>query len=379
VIRECTAAENKVLKECAADVLADPVIYKNRCRINILAMVIELLIGVIFGWSFTAWIYSSGGDRASEKMVFVCTSVAVAGVCMFLWNTLTERMKHKMSIQGEKFRINGGTVINYTSVSKKKAYIIFTEDDLTDAMGRPFCIKYPALPGLQIRYGERIILAYGEKDAYIPLKISGHTNFFVPGREPESFYKTNWNEVLCLPHPEGLDMDRSCIEMSSEESLELMKKAGAIKANRALKWTGNVLLSVILLLLAVIIYIVFINKSIYEELGSAAQIMSVMMPVYLFILYLVCKVNYNARVKKTGKMLFKKKVLFHSIEMKSNGSSYMPHIFVYEYRNGAIELVAYPFMNNAFGLKDLPYGKLLYKYEKQPNNDKKNLIYFSLT
>ena len=378
MIRECTEVENRIIKESAADVLAEPATYKKHFWKNALSLVIGLMIGMTAGDMLTVWIYPSGADRGSERTIFVFTAAVVCSVFMFFWKLLTNRISHKKIIQGKKFRINGGTVINYTTVSKKKAYIIFTEDDLTDTMGRPFCIKYPAIPGLQIRYGERIAIAYDENDVYIPLRMSSRTSLLVQEREPENFYKTDWNEMLCVPHPEGLKMDRGYFEISSEERSELVKKASAVKANRALKWIGNILLAIIILLLVMLVYIVFINKSLYENLGSAAQILSVMMPVYLLIFCVACKVSYHARVKNIGKIQYKKKVVFHSIEMKNNGSTYMNQILVYEYRNGAIELVSYPFANNAFGIKELPYGKVIYNYLRISDNVKKNMHFFDL-
>ncbi len=377
MIRECTEAENKVLKACATDILVEPETYKKRFQNNGVPLAIGAIGGMVLGIMLSFWIFPSGGDRGSVKAILFVSIAAVMGICMLLWNLLIKKVKRKKNIPGERFRINGGTVINYTNVSKDKAYIIFAEDDLTDGMGTPCCIKYPALPGLQLQYGERIAIVYSDSGAYIPLKITGSTRFFVTEREPENFYKTNWNDAVCIPHPDGVDMDRKCCEMSADDVSELVKKAGDVKSNRTLKWLGNILLVAMALLLILFVYFTFIDNNAVEDFVSATPIIIVIL-VYLGLFCICCKVMYHSRVKRLKKMRYRQKVMFHSVNGSYKDYTYLQQITVYEYKNGVIELVSYPFVNNTFELKEIPYGKVIYKYSKMLGNDKKNLYYFCL-
>lgn len=436
--RQCTEAENRILKECAGDVLTRPETYKAVFKSSFLPVILKAVaalgLGVVaelklsasieiwirfilFIWIvifililnlfisipekfqlvlrrslmpivFGATIGLSLGKANAAKlsvsmetwiclMILICVAVIV-GLFVLIWYVNNPKRIYKKRLPGDKFWVNGGTIIRII-YSKAGAYFIFAEDDLMDIKGNPCCIEYPASCCENVRYGERIILVYSDSGAYIPLRVTERTRDLIPEYAPEYFYKVNWKEAEVIPHPAAIDMDYRSSRMYEYERAEVVKKCKKLKNIRIKNSIGIVLVSVLILFPFALLFIGLVAEEVIKEFSTAVIFFSFLVLGWLFLTFLFAKAILARCNRETEKIQYKKKVMFHSVNSAyDEGNMYTKYISVYEYINGVVQLVSYPIKSNIFWTKKIPYGKIIYKYSQDKNSCTKDLNFFGL-
>lgn len=263
--RECTEFENRILKECAGDILALPETYAAVYRSNL---------------------------RFCKK-----------------------------TLPGNKFRINGGTIINM-DYSKEGTYLIYAEDDLMDSKG---------------------------------------------------------NHAVCIPHPAAIDLDQRSSMMYEYEKEKFMEKFKSFKTIRLKNWIAIVLLSFLILFLFALLFIGLVTEDVNTEFSTAVIFAAVQMLVWMFLIYKFAKFVLSGRTRGLDKVRYKKKVMFHSVNGAFDENNiYTKYISVCEYINGIVELVSYPVNSNVILPKKMPYGKMIYKYSRDEKSCAKDLNFFGV-
>lgn len=371
--RECTQAENHIIKESGPDVLTRPDTYNSRFNSIIMPTIFGAIVGMGIG-ALVSLAIPVKNAFAIRFILFIFVTITVELLVLF-WEICGRRKKAKKHIPGDRFWVNGGTIINYVN-SKEGAYLIFAEDELRDSMGNPCCIAYPAPYGMNVRYGERIILVYSDTGAYIPLRVTGRTQYFIYDRVPEYFYKVNWNEATCLPHPAVMDTDKESFVMNENEAANVVKKCNSIKSIRIRNWIGIVLSSFLILFLSALSFIFLVAGDVITEFSTAVIFVIAVVLIWLFLTYIIARTILAGKVRRLTKIRYKKKVLFHSVNDVYENNMYMKYVSVYEYVNGVLELVSYPSTGNVFLPKNIPYGKIIYKYSKDAKSCARDLNFF---
>lgn len=363
--RQCTDSENQIIRGNAESVLISPSMYKKRYNSSLLPLVLGMLAGIGLGTLFVVSI-PNPVTTAIKGTLFFCGFV-VSETFILVWHKVIKKIRGKKVIPGEQFSINGGTVIAYMQTSKKEAYLVFTEDGPADMTDNPWCIKYPALPDMQVQYGERILIVQNEAGAYIPLKLTERTRGFIPEREPEYFYKVDWSGAACFPHPAAATLEKESYRMSEAESAELIKRCSRLKGVSAGNWIGIILFSLLFLLLCGIVFIGMFADKIADNPIIFTVGVVVLIVVWVLLTLGMAKVVLAGKTRGLGKLRYRKRVMFHSISDEHGRYMYTKCVSVYENRNGNIELVTYPVRNTTALPKDLPYGKVIYRYSQVPN------------
>lgn len=436
--RQCTEAENRILKECAGDVLARPETYKAVFKSSFLPVALKAVaalgLGVVAELKLSAsieiWIrlmlllclgifmlittlpilipekyhlvltrslapvvfgaiagVSLGKANAAKLsvsmetwiclMIFICAAVIV-GLFVLIWYINNPKRIYQKRLPGDKFWVNGGTIIRIV-YSKAGVYFIFAEDNLMDIKGNPCCIEYPVSGYENIRYGERILLVYSDSGAYIPLRVTERTRDLIPEHAPEYFDKVDWKEAEVFPHPAVINMDYISSRMYEYERAEVVKKCKRFKNIPIRNRIGIVLLSVLILFLFAFLYIGLVAEGVITEFSTSVILFSFMVLGWLFLTFGFAKAILARCKRETEKIQYKKKVMFHSVNgAYDKGNIYTKYISVYEYINGVVQLVSYPIKSNIFWTKKIPYGKIIYKYSQDKNSCTKDLNFFGL-
>lgn len=315
--RECIELENRMIKECAGDILARPDTYKN---------------AIVF----------------------------------------------KSKIPGDKFQVNGGTIINI-SYSKEGTYLIYAEDDLMDSKGNPCRIIYPALHGTNMKPGDRILLVYSDSGSYFPMRLTERTRDFIPEYAPEYFGRVDWSKAVCIPHPAAIDLDLRSSMMYEYEKIKFVEKGNSLKSIRIKNWIGIVLLSFLILFLFALLFIGLVAGDIIVEFSTAIIFAFALVLVWMFLTYKLIKKIIAGRTRGLKKIQYKKKVMFHSMNSAFDENNiHTKYVSVYEYINGVVELVSYPVNSNVFLPKKILYGKIIYKYSQDEKSCAKDINFFGL-
>lgn len=374
--RQCTEAENRIIRECGKDILTRPEIYRAVFKSSMIPVLLGLLAGLGLG-AGVAQLLSVSSEIWVRLILVVCITITVE-VFVLIWQVCNRNKKHKKRLPGNKFWVNGGNVIKYINHSEDGPLLVFVEDDLIDAAGKPCCITYPAPYSLNITPGERILLVYSDAGAYIPVRITEQTRNLVPEYEPQYIGSVNLNEAVCLPHPAAMDMDQASYMMNECEIKEAVKKCNRVKSIRTRNWIGIILFSFLILFLAAILFIALVTEDVITELSQALVFLAIVLVVWIILTCGFAGIVLAGHTRGLKKIQYKKKVMFCSVNDAYHNSIYEKYISVFEYINGNMELVSYPVTNNYFLPKDTPYGKIIYKYSKEAKSCAKDFNIFGL-
>ena len=359
MIRECTEAENRVLKECSGDILIAPETYKRKYYYNTFVIILGMVLGAAAGLLLALWL-GEMSDHSVETIIIMCVGL-VTTLVITIRNLFFNKENGKNNILGDKFRINGGTIICYSDDAGQKAYMIYAEDDRLDTEGKFYCIKYPVKSNLQLHYGDRILLLYCENGAYIPMKVSGRTMNMISNQQPDYFYKTDWNTVECLPHPNGVSMDKTMYQMNEHETKKMIRRTTSYKVNRLLNWIGIPVIPLFILGISDVF------RKVNDRLFDASTLFGKIFVIVIWVggsIWVCGKLIYCVKVHDLKKIKYRKTVLFHSIHMERQKKMNVRCVSVYEYKDGKIKLVSYPFQNAEISLQKMRYGSVLCKYSE---------------
>lgn len=374
--RECTEIENAIIKECAGDILSPPETYAAVFRSNLFPTILGAFAGLGLG-TLVALKISVTIEIWIRFILLICVAVTVE-LFVLIWQIYNKKKICKKRIPGNKFWVNGGTIIS-VNYSEEGAQLIYTEDDLTDTMRNPCCIMYPAFYGTDIKFGERILLVYSDSGAYIPLRVTERTRDLISQDIPEYFGRVNWKEAVCLPHPAAVDLDQKSSMMYEYEKIKFVEKCNSLKSIRIKNWIGIVLLSFLILFLFGILFIALVAGDIITEFYMAVIFAAMQIFVWIFLTYRLVKAILSGSIRRLKKIQYKKKVMFHSIsDTFDENNIYTKYVSVYEYINGVVELVPYAVNSNLFLPKNLPYGKIIYKYSQDAISCAKDINFFGL-
>lgn len=375
--RKCTEAEDRIIKECAGDCITRPETYtaafKSRLFPAALGIIAGAALGVLAVLGLSVW------DGSIIRFILLMSISLFEELFVLMWQLYIRKRLRRKRLPGDKFWVNGGTVIRTEHSKNEETYLIYAEDDIRDDMGNPCCIMYPAPNSADVRPGERILLVYSDSGAYIPLKITERTRNFIPERGPEYIGKADWNEAVRLPHPGAVVLDRQSSMMYEYEKMEVVKKCAGFKNIRARNWIGIVLLSLLILFLFGILFIVLVAEDIITEFPAAVIFVAAAVLIWLFLTCKFAKAVLTGRISGLKKIRYKKKVMFGWIgDIFNEYNNYTQCIAVYEYVNGTVIRVEYPANGNVFLPKNIPYGKIIYKYFKEEKSSAGNLNFFGL-
>lgn len=314
--RECTSEENAILKECGADILTYPGMYKS-----------------------------------------------------------------SRYLPGNQFWVNGGTVLNYLNYNKEDAFLTIAEDDLKDEMGNRCCIKFPVPGDLDIEQGERILLVYTDTDAYIPLRVTERTQSMISMQNPDYFDEVDWDKTVKIPHPAILELDKKPRPLNEQDVETFKQKCNNTKDIKAKNWVGVILSSLLFFMLFALLFVFMVGSFI------TSPVMAIVAAVVTLAAWggstvLFAKVVFSGKTRGLNKMHYKQKVMYLDIReaysMRINGVKIKNReICVYEYENGELKYSVYLVNNNVFLPKDIPYGKVIYRYSKREKISEYGLNYFA--
>ncbi len=371
--RECTESENRIIKQCTADILTCPQSYAKRVKSNLLPMCLGAVVGLGLG-GLIAMMLGVAVEAWIRIILMICVTLTVE--LFVLFGRLYDNRKKHNKIPGDMFWINGGTIIDYKGNHFSRMELIFAEDDLTDVRGIPCFIKYPALSGLHVKRGERIILVYSDTGHYIPLRVTERTQYLIPERDFWNIDELDQSTIGCIPHPSGVDLDKESCIMSEEERAAYVKKSNGIKHFGIANAIAIGGVCFLIFMIFSLIFIGLVGGEVITEAYDAAVLGAFLLITWVLLTYGFYKFLLAGNIRKLNKIQYKKKVMFHSMNGQYENFSYAKNIFVYEYVNGILELVPYPVGNMVFVPKDIPYGKILYKYSIEKNSCPTDLNYF---
>lgn len=379
--RECTESENRLIKECADDILAR----SENCRLetgdSLLLDILKLVKGSLIGAILSVTVFLGLSALAAGSLalfdidwmvlLIIIGVIVAAELLILLLQACKKRKLHIKKLPGEKFRVNGGTVIG-TKYTKAGAYLIFAEDDFTDSKKNPCSIMYPILYSVKLEPGERILLVYNDVGNYIPLRITDRTRNLVPEYAPAYFAEVDWSKAKSLPHPAIVELDKRSSAMQEKEKVEFVKKCNHSKELFALNWVGIVLFSFLILCLCGILFIFLVADDIITEPSAAVIVVVLLALVWMFLSYRFGRLVLSGRTRKLPKMQYRKKVMFYSMNSAYGEDS----ITVYENINGNVKLLSYPMSCNVFLPKEISYGEVIYKYSQDAENNEGELYFF---
>ncbi len=220
MLRECTDWENCILQESRADILTYPELYVLGDKHSIF----PTLLGIAAGLGLGAFLASRLPDMDFMWLclLYIFCAAAAIGLFELIWRWRGYSKSRKAPLPGNKFRVNGGVILDYLICGENNdAYLMIAEDDLRDAEGNPVRIQYPAKKNLSVRAGQRILIAYNDNGAYMPLRLTDKTNQMIPLEPPAYFQTVNWKETAKLPHPAVMDLDKKSYRMDEKEAEDL--------------------------------------------------------------------------------------------------------------------------------------------------------------
>ncbi len=323
MLRECTDYENKILKESKGSILTYPQLYAETMKRSIL----PYLLGGVLGLGLAAALLWRLPDLDFTKRALIV--VFCVGVPVSLFEAIREwrfkRKSRKAPLPGNKFRVNGGMILGYgVNHMDGKTHLVIAEDDLLDAEGNQICIEYPAPMRLSITQGQRVLLAYNEKGAYIPLRLTAKTNSMIPLASPDCFQTMDWEKTTRLPHPSVLELDQKSCPLQENEAEDLIRAC-----NR------------------------------YTD-------------------YWIRKKISGRTAKKIRKLQYKKKVMYLTTYREYGFNEvYIAYIRVLEYIDGTLRMRRYFISDSVFLPKDIPYGKVIYKYSQKEEGRVEDLNFFT--
>lgn len=374
MLRECTAEENRILKNSQDLELCPPDLYGFADRKGAMPIVLGLFCGILLG--------------ALPVLVLPIEPVWL-GICWLIciplfmivferdWQYLGCRRSSRAPLPGEHFSVNGGVVLENTEWGRGEAELLIAEDDLRDEEGRPVRIAYPLLMSAPVVTGQRILLAYCENGAYIPLRLTAETEAMISPEPPAYFQEVNWKDAPKLPHPAVLQLDRSSRQINEKEAKDLAGAYSSRSGTKARNWVGIVLLGVLYLMLLGLLFIFLVGEEVIEELSAGIAVGVILLLTWAVLTFFSARGLLRGADKSLKKLRYRKKVMFSMTYtdgyMDTTSASYLN---VYEYMDGELQQVNYMIQGNVFLPKDIPYGRVIHKYSKDPEGTK--MMYFTL-
>lgn len=380
--RECTEAENRVIKECAGDILARPENYRMETGDGLLLDILKLVKGSLIGAILSVTVFLGLSALAARNLalfdmdwtvlLIMIGVIAAAELLILMLQAYKKRKLRIKRLPGEKFWVNGGTVIQ-TKYSKAGAHLIFAEDDLTDSRKNPCSIIFPISYTIKVEPGERILLVYSDSGVYIPLRATDRTRDMIPAYAPAYFEDVDWSKAESFPHPAVMDLDWRSSALQEDEKAELIKKWNHFKTNFIQNGVAIALLSFLVLFLFGILFIFLVADDIIVEFSAAIVVFVLLVIGWILLTLLFAKLVLSGRARGLDKIQYRKKVMFYS----GNGSYGEDDITVYENINGNVRLVSYPMMKgNVFLPKEISYGEMIYKYSQDAKSCEKDFHFF---
>ncbi len=380
MLRACNYTENNIIKNSRDALLTYPHLYafaKGRSIFpSLLGVIMGLVIGVVLQvnlmMQFTVPAYQI-------RMIYiVCIAISMT-VAELIWNRSASRKSVKAALPGTMFRVNGGVILNYVCYNPNDAYLIIAEDDLRDAQGNLICIQYPAPPGLHVTPGQRILIAYSDNGAYIPMYLTQQTAGMIPPNPPAYFYSVDWNQVPKLPHPAAMCLDPVSYQMNEHEVKSFAKKCSGLTEIRAKNWIAIIPIGLFLLALLFLLFAVLVGEYIVVEPLAALAVGAVELLIWVLLMVVIVKAISAGRTRGFKKLRYKKKVMFLSRNTEGgvNGAP-GSYIQVYEYMGGELKRESYFIHNNVFLPQDIPYGKVIHKISDTAEHTAMGLYYFTL-
>lgn len=376
MLRECTDTENQIIKKCKDDLLSYSEMYAFANRKGALPLVIGIAVGL--GSGFLLAILLSLKSRFWIAVLFMVCNAAAVGVAEILWEKLGFRKSRKADLPGNQFRVNGGTVLSYIGVGPDGgAYLTIAEDDLRDELGSPVCIRYPVPPGLVVTVGERILLVYSDSGAYLPLRLNKQTENMIPSEPPAYFQEVDWDKTQKLPHPAVSELDKKSYLLNEKEVADFAKHSNSLTNIRVKNWVGIILLSFLILFILGLIFIFLVASDLIMDPIAALVTAGVFLVVWAVLTVLITKAVLSGATRGFKKLQYKKRVMFLGTNTVGGyQGAPMSYIFIYEYVDGSLKETEYLIANNVFLPKNIPYGRLIYKYTKEAESYEKGLNYF---
>ena len=375
MLRECTDAENRILKESRADVLTHPELYAFANHKGILPLLLGLPAGL--GVSSLLAIVLHVKSRLIIYLIFIfCDAVAI-GVAELFWQRHGSKKSRKASLPGKRFRVNGGMILSYEYLGNGRACLTFAEDDLRDGYGNPVCIQYPAPLGLGVSPGQRILLAYSDNGAYIPLAITPRTAGMVPAYPPEYMRQVNWTRVAQLPHPAALGLDIHSFQINEKEAKDFVRGCNSLTEIRVKNWVGIILSSILILLVLGVLFLFLVVAEIVKNPFAILVLAGMLFVVWGSLAFLFARAALSGAIRGLKRIRYRKRVMFLETGTSSNFNGVPTScISVLECVEGELRQKNYIIGNNVFLPKDIPYGRLIYKYSKEAESYEKGLNYF---
>lgn len=374
MLRECTAEENRILKNSRELELCPPDLDGFANRKGAMPVILGCFVGIGLGallvlalpippiWLALCWL--------------ICIPLLMIAFDRG-WQYLGCRRSSNAPLPGEHFSVNGGVVLENTEWDKGEAELLIAEDDLRDEEGRPVRIAYPVLADAPIATGQRIMLAYCDNGAYIPLRLTAENRDMISPEPPAYFQEVNWKDTPKLPHPAVLQLDLSSRQLNEKEAKAL---AGAYSSRTGIKarnWVGAILLGVLYLMLLGLLFIFLVGTEIIEEQSAGIAAGTILLLAWAALTFFSARGLLRNAHKSLEKLQYRKKVMFSMTYtegyMDAASTSYLN---VYEYVDGELRQVNYPIQGNVFLPKDIPYGRVIHKYSRDPEG--KKMTYFAL-
>lgn len=376
MFRECTEAENRLIRECADDVLIYPELYAAARKSIVLPMVLGFGVGLGLGTLLSLALPVTG--KLWIRLILMISVALMTEVAVCIWEIYIAGRSRKSPIPGSRYSVNGGTVVGYAKDSPSEAYLLIAEDDLWDAAGNPCCIEFLIPARDDIVMWERILLVCSDKGAYIPLKVTERTKPLISMHRPRYVGQTDWSRAARLPHPAALRLDPVSRPMYEAEAAAFAGSCRRIKNIRVRNWIVIVLLSLLLLFLLGLLWIGLIAGEIITEPSAAVTAAAALLAAWgAATCGIACGIR-SGQARSLKKLRYKKKVLFLSVRDEVIANNVTRFIAVYEWINGKLTPVSYPVNGNVFLPKDIPYGTVIQKYSRVPESGQRDVNFFSL-
>lgn len=380
MLRVCNYTENNIIKNSRDAILTYPQLYASANGRSILPSLIGAIMGLVISvllqvnlmMRFTVPNYQI-------RIIYIVCIAASMAVAELIWNRSESRKCARAALPGTMFHVNGGVILNYVCYNPKDAYLTIAEDDLRDAQGNLICVQYPAPAGLRVTPGQRILIAYSDNGAYIPMYLTQQTAGMIPQNPPAYFYSVDWNQVPKLPHPAALCLDPVSYPMNEHEAETFAKNCNRLKEIRVKNWIAVILTGLLLLGLLFLLFVFLVAGEIITQPIAAVTAGVVELVVWVLLMLVIGRAIFAGKTRELKKLQYKKKVMFLSINTETdfNGipGSYMQ---VYEYIGGQLKMEKYLIHNNAFLPKDIPYGRVIHRISDTAEHTAMGLYYFSL-
>ena len=375
MLRDCTETENKIIKESRGDILTYPELYAFANRKGALPFIIGIAAGLALS-SILTFVLKVGNIYWATSLFVLCNTAAV-GVAEFTWQKRGFKHSRKAELPGTKFRVNGGVVLNYIEMGKEEAQLTIAEDDLRDKFGHPLCIRYPAPHGLGVSIGQRILLAYSDNGAYIPIRITERTKDMIPPEPPAYFRDVEWDKTMKLPHPAALELDKKSYLLNEQEIAQFVKSCNSLSSIKAKNWIGIIVSGLSLLMILGLVFIFVVAADLVPGPIAAIAVAAVLLTVWVTLTLLIAKAALSGAIRGMKTIRYRKNVIFLGISTFGGyRGTPVSYLYVYEYVDGTLKQMEYLVGNNVFLPKDIPYGSVIYKYTKETESKTNGLNYF---